>query len=851
MNKFIRVAVVLAALALVATVPPGYCQTPTWQPTAGPEGGFITGLVINSQGHLFAAVRRAGVFRSTDRGENWTEKNSGIGADIYNLGLGYSPQSDSLFVSQSAWIYRSTDDGESWQATFQVDTTTIVARSDGLLMAGTWDRGVMRSTDDGVTWQQVGEGVLPPWVTSLGFDSDGHVYAGARPGVFVSENDGDTWSLVPGSENFEVTALGVDPSDQDVHVAAYNGGRENVPNDGSTYRYDVVAQAWCRTAPYGTDPAGDYWGFYYVTAFAFDGRGAIYISTVQNSGVSRSLDHGLTWEYIGLGRDQFAGGGGLRSIWAVAVSSDGTVFAGWSGDGVFKWTGTGLEWIRFVNGMPASNVLSLLVARDGAVLAGTSAIGILRSPDRGGTWQQLRSDWINECASVATLAMNSKGQIFATLSWEVLRSDDGGITWPSPYDGTTIIPRGNSAYALAIGPGDVVYVGGGANFLRSRNDGVSWDILSGLAGADIRALAVDAEGRVFAGTLNNGSYSGLYRSEDGGESWQQVGFSGTYWVRSIAINPVNGDIFVGLFGSLYRSSDHGNTWTELPPQQVTAIAINAEGRIFAGGYGVETSTDNGATWQPFDDGLRSMFVWSLAFDADGYLYAGEEGGGGSRTTETTLRRPVAHAGPDQTVECSSPTGTQVTLDGSASSDPSGHTLTYTWTGPFPEGGGTITGVNPTVTLPIGPSTVTLVVNDGYVDSAPDTTNVSVTVRVQGFLAPLASLVPEGDPVQLPDKAFKQGRTLPLTLELFCGGTPCCGPTVAAPRIVGLQRSGEALDLEALDLDSGQTSDGGLDFRATGSSWMYNLKTKGLVSGTYVITVQMPDTRRWVSGFVLR
>jgi hypothetical protein len=74
--------------------------------------------------------------------------------------------------------------------------------------------------------------------------------------------------------------------------------------------------------------------------------------------------------------------------------------------------------------------------------------------------------------------------------------------------------------------------------------------------------------------------------------------------------------------------------------------------------------------------------------------------------------PIANAGPDQQLECSGQNGNSVTLDGSASTDPNGDPLTYSWTGPFPEGGGTITGVNPTITLLLGTHTITLLVDDG-------------------------------------------------------------------------------------------------------------------------------------------
>lgn len=87
--------------------------------------------------------------------------------------------------------------------------------------------------------------------------------------------------------------------------------------------------------------------------------------------------------------------------------------------------------------------------------------------------------------------------------------------------------------------------------------------------------------------------------------------------------------------------------------------------------------------------------------------------------------PVADAGPDQTVLTIPPATTaMVTLDGSGSHDPDGDLLTYNWTWD----GNTACGVSPTVELPPGTTTIALVVNDGQLDSEPDT--VDITVRLQ-------------------------------------------------------------------------------------------------------------------------
>ncbi|MDH4161916.1 MAG: PKD domain-containing protein [Nitrospirota bacterium] len=97
-------------------------------------------------------------------------------------------------------------------------------------------------------------------------------------------------------------------------------------------------------------------------------------------------------------------------------------------------------------------------------------------------------------------------------------------------------------------------------------------------------------------------------------------------------------------------------------------------------------------------------------------------------TATANTAPVADAGLDRAVS----TGTVVTLDGSASSDAEGGTLTYVWSFITKPAGSTAvfsnaTGTNPTFTADKdGNYVVSLVVNDGMTDSAPAVVTLSAT-----------------------------------------------------------------------------------------------------------------------------
>lgn len=184
--------------------------------------------------------------------------------------------------------------------------------------------------------------------------------------------------------------------------------------------------------------------------------------------------------------------------------------------------------------------------------------------------------------------------------------------------------------------------------------------------------------------------------------------------------------------------------------------------------------------------------------------------------------PVADAGPDITVGCATAAGAPVTLDGTFSGNSEGDPMTYRWTGPFTDGSGEAGGPTPTVGLPIGTSTVSLVVSDGTSESAPDTVAVQVQVEARGLQPVLDGLETAAAAGRSGERVFKAGSMLPLRLSLACAGTALRGGDVAPPRLLSPGPGGP--------------------FTATGDVWHHNLSTRGLQPGSHTVTIELPDGR---------
>ncbi|UCC39754.1 MAG: hypothetical protein JSV96_18585 [Candidatus Aminicenantes bacterium] len=229
-------------------------------------------------------------------------------------------------------------------------------------------------------------------------------------------------------------------------------------------------------------------------------------------------------------------------------------------------------------------------------------------------------------------------------SWEqylkLKKNSEFGLEWIS------LGPVMNAARVEAIQldsakPGTMYVAFGSGNLWKTTNSGLTWKPIfenqSALGIGDI-ALAPSNPDIIWLGSGESLKKArnftmpgtGVFRSNDGGQTWRNVGLHDSYHIGEITVHPENPDIvFVAVLGhfwstnknrGLYRSIDGGETWehvlyvNEHTGANDVVIAPSNPDIIYAsmwennpGIYGKESgiykSTDGGKTWVRLIKGL--------------------------------------------------------------------------------------------------------------------------------------------------------------------------------------------------------------------------------------------------------
>ncbi|MEP7337417.1 MAG: Ig-like domain repeat protein, partial [Acidobacteriota bacterium] len=352
----------------------------------------------------------------------------------------------------------------------------------------------------------------------------------------------------------------------------------------------------------------------------------VYAGTETN-GVFKSTDGGSTWNQSGLVN---------RRIHAMvyAPGSTTTIFAGRAGYGgsIHKSTDSGATWIQTsVEDLPDVQSLAIHPANASLLYAGCSEGRIFKSTDGGVHWA-LAVHWPN-AGDVRALVFHptDPGIVYAGIEGGVFKSTDGGANWTALNSGLDDL--GVSSLLIAPDAPTTLYAGTfSSGVYKSTNGGAAWQrMINGLTGWTVYSLAFAPNNSnvIYAGT-NGGnrsftSGSGLYKSTDGGATWNltNLGIKPTSVYR-LAVSPVNPNtVFAGTVGAgVYKSIDGGAAWTRASTGLRTAnvrkfvAPPGSPGVIYSAtlGGGVFKSADNGAQWTELNAGLTTLDVWSLAID---------------------------------------------------------------------------------------------------------------------------------------------------------------------------------------------------------------------------------------------
>ena len=335
----------------------------------------------------------------------------------------------------------------------------------------------------------------------------------------------------------------------------------------------------------------------------------------------------------------------------IAASKD--AFTG----GLYRLDSASGRWEALSAGLPERvEVRCLASASGGDVLYAGTQHGPYRSRDGGTTWRSLPLPGKEQLVwSIRIDPQDARTLYVGTQGTTMYRSHDGGETWmeltPPPPEGMVRMSFPCRVIRMAVDPSRPrdVYAGlevGGV--LRSGDGGDSWEgcnasLLEFTREPRLRSRIVsdtETEGmmdthalevsRAKPGTVFLANRMGLFRSDDRGNRWQELGisrFSPLTYARDIKVSQHDPRTMYAALsvaavsdeGSLYRSRDLGETWQRFDRgvEMRSTLMIIAESpadpdRVYCAtrkGQVLGTE-DGGKTWRGYQvpDGVEGVYA---------------------------------------------------------------------------------------------------------------------------------------------------------------------------------------------------------------------------------------------------
>jgi photosystem II stability/assembly factor-like uncharacterized protein len=318
--------------------------------------------------------------------------------------------------------------------------------------------------------------------------------------------------------------------------------------------------------------------------------------------VEESLFHGLKWRNIG----PFRGG---RSVASTGVVSDPmTYYFGSTGGGVWKTTDAGITWKNISDGFFESGTVGAIAVSESDpnvifVGMGEHAVrgvmtsygdGVYKSTDAGKTWKHVGldktmhiSDVIIHPSDPDVVYVAAQGaQHGPTQDRGIYKTVDGGITWRKVHYVNEY--TGASSLSMDMNNPRVLYAstwdhlrypwqmrsgGPGSGLYKSVDNGETWEEMKdglpkefGKSGISVSRANSDV---IYAVIEADGDKGGVYKSTDAGKSWKQVNkdrinIARSWYYMEIFADPQDENVVYVANAPVTKSIDGGRTFTPIP-----------------------------------------------------------------------------------------------------------------------------------------------------------------------------------------------------------------------------------------------------------------------------------------------
>ena len=495
------------------------------------------------------------IFATSDGGATWTQQHPNIALDFSAIGALDAERAIAFgrpAGGPTLPIY-TVDGGLKWQRgqfsrQLDFDSLAVLKGTSRAWASATRctspsecaGEGVLLASEDaGKTWDEIAAGQQ---LFDLQFVSASTGWAIGGDALFRTTNGGRTWSVLRTGGSF-VNAL----SDNVVFLKEINSG-----NAAQIVKTLDGGATWTNV---GAPRVG-------VTALRyFDAQHAVRSALDQT--VEFSSDGGATWQAasvpafatrVGIAFDFIDPSDGWAAGTKLLRTRDGG--ASWQAVSALQ-----LRSVDFVS--PAEGWAALTDCGD---FTGPCQAVVFHSIDGGATWtEQVRHD----ASDTPEVHFVDRLNGWVTLGQDkpVLHTRDGGVTWSEQRPPGTRLAFANATDVWAAT--DPSITGGSVVSFVSRDGGDTWSparsVLSQGCGSFDRLLAVDAAHAWFLSSCQD---SHLFRTVDGGVSWQEVSMSGGRYQYMAFFSATDG-VGVRADGQaqLFRTRDGGSTWVDeaIPP----------------------------------------------------------------------------------------------------------------------------------------------------------------------------------------------------------------------------------------------------------------------------------------------